>query len=127
MNSECCNFSIPWLLGDKTGRKPTCVVSLGFYALVSFGAAFSPNIETLLLMRLFTGLFNGGSYSLAYLIALECTGEEYLGRVALLSQVYFCSHCVFTLKQDGKDQEFNGSRDNEMRRHLFHSSTSRLG
>ena len=76
-------------LGDKTGRKPTCVISLGIYFIALLGTYSSPNIELLLMLRLITGLTNGGSYSLAYLIAVECTGEKHLGKVALLSQIFY--------------------------------------
>ena len=55
--------------------------------MVLVGTFFCPNM--LLMMRFITGIANGGSYSLVYLIAVECTGEEYLGKVALLSQIIY--------------------------------------
>ena len=82
-------------LGDRTGRKPTCVISISVHALTLIGTLFCPNIETLLVIRFITGLSNGGCFSLAYLILVESTDEAYLSRIALLSQIIYCFGAIF--------------------------------
>ena len=82
-------------LGDKTGRKPTCVISLLVYILATMSTILSPNIESLLITRLFTGFANGGCFSLSYLIMVECCGKRYLSRLALFSQIMYGIGGVF--------------------------------
>lgn len=48
-------------LSDALGRRPVVVASLIAYAVASIGCALAPNLEVLLLFRVFQGLSAGGS------------------------------------------------------------------
>ena len=58
-------------LGDKTGRKPFCVLSLAVYTLASAATTLSPKTEVFLALRGITGMANGGCYTLGKISELK--------------------------------------------------------
>ena len=76
-----CMFS--GYLGDKTGRKPTSIITLAIGLIISFATIFCPNIELFLLFRLIVGVCQGGYFPLAFIVLTESVNKKYLGAIAM--------------------------------------------
>ena len=74
-------------LADRFGRKIIILWVLGIYAITALVAAFSPNVETLIMFRFFQGLALSGGRVLSATVARDLFEKEKLGKV--MSDIMF--------------------------------------
>ena len=75
-------------LGDKFGRKFTAMILIVLYLIVSVLTVFAPTIESLLFLRVLTGLCQGPVFSLIYLIMVECV-NKHVTLIAYIAQFFY--------------------------------------
>lgn len=78
-------------VADRIGRKPTLMLSVGFFGLASLVSAWSPTLDILILLRFLTGLGLGGAMPNAITISSEYSPEKH--RSVLVTTMF----CGFTL------------------------------
>ena len=76
-----CMFS--GYFGDRTGRRPTSVFTLGLGLSASLATVFCPNVELFLVFRVIVGFCQGGYFPLAFLVLAESVNKKYLGAAAM--------------------------------------------
>merc|ERR1711913_117121 len=64
------------LLGDRFGRKTSCMIGSAFLAFYGFLSAAAPNFKLLVILRLFVGVYMG-SLPQAIVICSELTPSQY--------------------------------------------------
>ena len=74
-------------LADQLGRKPVILWVLGIYSLAATAAAFSSNVETLIICRFFQGIAQSGGRVLSATVARDLFDKERLGK--MMSDVMF--------------------------------------
>jgi putative MFS transporter len=73
--------SLGWgALADRIGRKKSVVWSLSGYAVISFASAFAPNLTSLYLLRLLSGVFAAGMLIATFPLFEELLPVKYRGR-----------------------------------------------
>ncbi|MFB4291340.1 MFS transporter [Nonomuraea sp. ATR24] len=70
-------------VADRIGRKPAAFWSLLAYGVVAFASAFSPNLETLVTLRVASGLALAGVYTITFPYFLELLPTRHRGRAAV--------------------------------------------
>ena len=68
-------------VADRFGRKIVILWVLGIYALAAIAGAFSPNVETLIVLRFVQGLALAGGRVLSAAVARDLFENEKLGKV----------------------------------------------
>lgn len=58
-------------MSDKFGRKKPLMISLGIYIISTFFIVFSPNIETMIILRVVQGLSSAGSVVISRAVATD--------------------------------------------------------
>ena len=74
-------------VADRFGRKIIILWVLGIYALAAIAGAFSPNVETLIVLRFVQGLALAGGRVLSAAVARDLFENEKLGKV--MSDIMF--------------------------------------
>jgi DHA1 family bicyclomycin/chloramphenicol resistance-like MFS transporter len=74
-------------LADRYGRKIIILWVLGIYTVAAIAAAFSSNVETLIILRFFQGLAVAGGRVLSATVARDLFEKENLGKV--MSNIMF--------------------------------------
>lgn len=70
-------------LSDRIGRRPTCFWSLLAYGVFALASAFSPNLATLVSLRVLSGLALAGVYTVTFPYFLELLPTKSRGRAAV--------------------------------------------
>lgn len=78
-------------VADRIGRKTTLMVCVGFFGLASLASAWSPDLQTLLVLRFLTGLGLGGAMPNAITLSSEYAPDRH--RSVLVTTMF----CGFTL------------------------------
>ena len=68
-------------LADRFGRKPVILWILGIYSLAATAAAFSSNVETLIICRFFQGIALSGGRVLSATVARDLFDKERLAKM----------------------------------------------
>jgi len=72
-------------LGDRYGRKPVVMLSMGLFVLTSILAAFATSLEMMAIARLLQGVAAAGSRVLAVSIVRDCYSGRQMARITSLS------------------------------------------
>jgi MFS transporter, putative metabolite:H+ symporter len=70
-------------VADRIGRRPACVWSLAAYGVIALASAFAPNAETLVALRVASGLALAGVYTVTFPYFLELLPTRSRGRAAV--------------------------------------------
>ena len=74
------------LLADRFGRKPILQIDVLLYSALAFASAFSPNLTTLLILRMAFGFAMGGEWGVGASLTLESVPVKVRGLVSGLLQ-----------------------------------------
>jgi len=74
------------LLADRFGRKPVLQIDVLLYSALAFASAFSPNLTTLLILRMAFGFAMGGEWGVGASLTLESVPVRVRGLVSGLLQ-----------------------------------------
>ncbi|WP_198351226.1 multidrug effflux MFS transporter [Flavisphingomonas formosensis] len=72
-------------LGDRYGRKPVVMLSMGLFVLTSIMAAFATSLEMMVIARWLQGVAAAGSRVLAVSIVRDCYSGRQMARITSLS------------------------------------------
>ncbi|MGV9772065.1 MFS transporter [Streptosporangium sp. NPDC003464] len=70
-------------VADRIGRRPACFWSLAAYGVIALASAFAPNVETLIALRVASGLALAGVYTVTFPYFLELLPTRSRGRAAV--------------------------------------------
>lgn len=73
-------------LADHFGRRPILMIDVGLYAALALASAFSPDLQTLLILRFLFGIAMGGEWGIGASLTLESIPAKSRGVVSGILQ-----------------------------------------
>src|SRR5258708_36673814 len=69
-------------IADRYGRRPTLMINVALYSLLSFASGFSPSLTVLLVFRALFGIAMGGEWGVAASLTMESVPPHARGFVS---------------------------------------------